>query len=307
MHTGEYVFSQLIKVLPKRKFERMVEKSNDRTKNWQLTYWSHLLVMMFGQLDGCNSLRELTDIIMAHSKKCYHLGFGSTPVSRQTLSRANQIRDYHIFEQYAYHMVNLAQDKRIDKEFDLYGEYYAFDSTTIDLCMSVYDWARFRSSKSGIKVHTQLDVATEIPVSFNITAAAVNDINAMDWICYEPLACYIFDRGYWNLARLFTIEEHNSFFVIREKFKPKYEIVSGNDVEEGEDNVLRDQTVRFTGKLNRTHFPTVIRRIVYYAPELKRTFVYYTNNFYLKAKDIAFLYKNRWKVELFFKFMKGHM
>ena len=194
----------------------------------------------------------------------------------------------------------VAQQKRIDKEFDLNGTFYAFDSTTIDLCLSLYDWARFRSTKSGIKVHTQLDIRTEISTSFTITDAVVHDVNAMDSIAYEPFACYIFDRGYFDLRRLYHINEVSSFFVIREKRRPKYEITAGEDVLEGTDNVLQDQTIRFTGKRNCTNYPSEIRRIVYYSPEMNRTFTYYTNNFYLKASDIALLYRNRWKVELFF-------
>lgn len=307
MNKGRYVFSQMVEKFPKRYFERLVADVEDRTKNWGLSYWNQLLVLMFGQLDGCRSLRELTDITTAHASKSYHLGFGKEPVNKTMLSRANNLRDYHVFEKMAYHMVDIAQKKRDGKPFELYGKYYAFDSTTIDLCLSIFNWAKFKSTKAGIKIHTQLDVITAIPLMFAITEAAVNDVNAMDWIEYEPLACYIFDRGYWDLTRLFRIEQLNSFFVIREKGKPKFEVTEGKDLIEGDDGVLRDQTVRFTTKGNKEHYPSVIRRIVYYAEELHRTFTYYTNNFYLPAKSIAFLYKNRWNVELFFKFIKQHL
>jgi len=307
MNQGKYVFSQITEFIPQRYFERIMVKYKDRTGQWSLTSWNQMLVLMFGQLDGCNSLRELTDITTAHARKSFHLGFGRTPINRTQLSRVNQIRGYQIFEEFAYHMVELAQKKRIDKEFELSGKYYAFDSTTIDFCMSLFEWARFRSTKSGIKIHTQLDVVTQIPVSFNITEAAVHDVNAMDWINYEPFACYIFDRGYWDLDRLYRIGLLNSFFVIREKRKPKFEIVAGEDLLENTDNILRDNTVRFTTRGNTENYPSEIRRIVYYEPELKRTFTYYTNNFFLKARDIAFLYKNRWVVETFFKWMKGHL
>ena len=183
MNSGKYLFSQITDFLPKRYFERLVMTTcNDRTQGWNLTYWNQMLVLMFGQLDGCNSLRELTDITTAHANKSFHLGFGKTPINRSVLSKANQLRDYHIFEKFAYHMVELAQKDCIDQEFELNGKYYAFDSTTIDLCLSLFEWARFRSTKSGIKVHTQLDIVTQIPVSFHITEAAVHDVNAMDWI-----------------------------------------------------------------------------------------------------------------------------
>jgi hypothetical protein len=307
MNQGKFVFSQVTAYMPQRQFERIMNKYTDRTRQWSLTAWNQLLVLMFGQLDGCSSLRELTDITTAHARKSFHLGFGSTPINRTQLSKVNQLRDYRIFEEFAYHMVRLAQKKCIDKEFELNSKYYAFDSTTIDLCMSLFEWARFRSTKSGIKVHTQIDIATQIPVSFNITEAAIHDVNAMDWINYEPFACYIFDRGYWDLERLFRIELINSFFVIREKRNPKYEVLAGEDLLEGTDNVLRDQTVRFNTKGNAENYPSEIRRIVYYDQVLRRTFTYYTNNFYLKAEVIAFLYKNRWIVEIFFKWMKSHL
>lgn len=307
MHQGKFVFSQVAGFIPQRQFERIMVRYSDRTGKWSLTGWNQLLVLMFGQLDGCNSLRELTDITTAHARKSFHLGFGKNPINRTQLSKVNQLRDYRIFEDFAYYMVKLAQKKCIGKVFELNGKFYAFDSTTIDLCMSLFEWARFRTTKSGIKVHTQIDIVTQIPVSFNITEAAVHDVNAMDWINYEPLACYIFDRGYWDMERLFRIELINSFFVIREKRRPKFEVVAGEELLDGTDNVLRDQSVRFTTKGNAENYPAEIRRIVYYDTVLNRTFTYYTNNFYLKAVDIAFLYKNRWIVEIFFKWMKGHL
>lgn len=307
MHIGKYVFAQITQFLPQRHFRRILTKYDDRTKGWSFSHWSHMLVLMFGQLMGCGTLRELTDITTAHGKKSKHLGFGDKPVNRQMLSKANLLRDHHIFEEFAFHMVSIAQSKRITKEFELHGRFYAIDSTTIDLCMSVFRWAEFRSTKSGIKVHTQIDIATEIPVFYRITNAKVHDVNSMDWFTYEALACYVFDRGYFDLARLYKINVFGAFFIIREKGKPAYEIVDGESILDGTDNVLKDQSIRFTKKENQEKYPGTIRRIVYYAPELHRSFVYYTNNFFLSAKDIALLYKYRWQVELFFKWIKQHL
>ena len=307
MHIGKFVFAQITKFLPQRKFERIVAKYNDRTQDWSMTHWNHMLVLMFGQLIGCGSLRELTDITIAHGKKSFHLGFGILPINKQMLSKANALRDHRIFEEFAFHMVAIAQSKRITKEFELHGRFYAIDSTTIDLCMAVFKWAKFRSTKSGIKIHTQIDIVTEIPVFYRITNAKVHDVNAMDWFTYEPLACYVFDRGYFDLARLYQIHVFGAFFILREKGKPGYEVVDGEDMLDGTDNVLRDQSIRFTKKENKEKYPGTLRRIVYYAPELHRSFVYYTNNFMLKAKDIALLYKYRWQVELFFKWIKQHL
>ena len=307
MHTGHYIFTQIIQFLPRRQFWRILDKYDDRTLGWSFTHWNQLLVLMFGQFLGCGSLRELTDITTAHSKRSYNLGFGASAVVRNTLAKANMLREPRIFEEFAFYMVSLAQRRRITKKFELHGRFYAVDSTTIDLCMSIFRWALFRSTKSGIKVHTQIDIITEIPVFYRITNAKDGDCKAMDWIEYESNACYIFDRGYFDLARLFRIHLCGAFFVIREKGKPKIEIVDGEDMLDGEDGVLLDQTVRFSGKRNAGNYPTTIRRIVYYAADLGRSFVYYTNNFYLAAKDIALLYRYRWQVELFFKWIKQHL
>ena len=307
MHIGKFVFAQITQFLPQRQFRRIVVKYDDRTQGWSMSHWNHLLILMFGQLMSCGSLRELTDITIAHGKKSKFLGFGHQPVNRQMLSKASTLRDYRIFEEFAFHMVAIAQSRRLTKEFELHGRFYAVDSTTIDLCMSVFRWAEFRSTKSGIRIHTQIDIATEIPVFYRITNAKVHDVNAMDWLTYERLACYVFDRGYFDLARLFAIEQSGAFFIIREKFEPDYVVEAGDDLLEGDDDILRDQTVRFTGKRNRQNYPLPIRRIVFYAKKLHRTFTYYTNNFYLPAKDIALLYKYRWQVELFFKWIKQHL
>jgi hypothetical protein len=234
MYIGAYVFTQITQFLPQRQFRRIVVKYDDRTRGWSMSHWSHMLVLMFGQLMGCGSLRELTDITTAHGKKSIFLGFGRQPVNRQMLSKASTLRDYRIFEEFAFHMVAIAQSRRLTKEFELHGRFYAVDSTTIDLCMSVFRWAEFRSTKSGVRIHTQIDIATEIPVFYRITNAKVHDVNAMDWLTYERLACYVFDRGYFDLARLFAIEQSGAFFIIREKFKPDYVVEAGDDLLGGE-------------------------------------------------------------------------
>ena len=307
MFNGQYVFSQITSFLPQRQFRKIVEKYQDRTENWSFSHWNHLLVLIFGQLVGCCTLRELTDITTAHAKRSYHLGFGNSPVARSTLSESNMLRNPCIFEEFAFHMISIAQKKCITKEFELHGKFYAVDSTTIDLCLSMFMWAYFCSTKSGIKVHTQIDIVTEIPVFYRITNANVHDSKFMDCITYESLACYVFDRGYFDLSRLYVIHLAGAFFIIREKGKLEYEILDGEELLDGTDGVLYDQAIRFTSKGNRNNYPTRLRRVVYYADDLKRSFVYYTNNFYLDAKDIALLYRYRWQVELFFKWIKQHL
>ena len=163
MFTGQYIFTQITQFLPQRCFRRIVTKYDDRTQKWSFSHWNQLLVLIFGQLIGCESLRELTDITLAHAKRTNHLGFGNSPIARNTLSKANMLRESKIFEEFASLMISEAQSKRITKDFELHGKFYAVDSTTIDLCLSLFRWANFRSTKSGIKMHTQIDIITEIP------------------------------------------------------------------------------------------------------------------------------------------------
>lgn len=311
MNAGRYIFSQITDFLPKRKFERIMSSRakkdiHDKTAAWQLSYWGQLLVLIYGQLNGCRSLRELCVILAAHNRKSFHLGFGSGVVSRAVLSRCNAHRDWRVFETFSNHMISLAQSARIGSEFCIGGKFYAFDSSTIDLCMSLFPWARFRSAKSGIKLHTQLDIVTHVPVMVNVTEACVHDVNAVDMIDYEPLATYIFDRGYWDLNRLGRIRQLNAFFIIREKGAPAFRVEDGVEMDYDE-NILKDQTVRFRGGRNIANYSGALRRVVAYVPELRRTFTYYTNNFYLSAAQIALLYKNRRQVELFFKWIKQHL
>lgn len=307
MHTGKYVFAQFIKFLPQKAFQRIVMKYRGDKYIKSFSCWNQLLIMVYGQLSGCDSLRELVCIITAHAPKSYHLGFGKSVITRSNLSKANANRNSKIFEEFAYKMISVAQEKRIAKEFEIRGRFYAFDSTTIDLCLNLFWWASFRKTKAGIKVHTLYDVVTQIPTFLHITEAKVNDMNAMDEIPYEPNAYYIFDRGYFDLARLFTINLIGSNFVIRERGQLKYELVDGEDLLESPDNILYDQTIRLTGQQTRGKYPVLLRRVGYYSMEHQRTFTYLTNNFEISAKHVALLYKYRWQVELFFKWIKQHL
>ena len=307
MNTGKYIFSQFVEFLPKRVFDGIVKRHSGDKWTKAMSCWNQLLLMMFGQLSGCDSLREVICIIDAIKNKSYHLGFGNGDIKLSNVAYANANRDYKIFEEFAHYMINLAQSKRLDREFVLHGKFYAFDSTTIDLCLSLFQWALFRTTKGGIKVHTMFDVVTQIPTYIHITEAKVHDVNAMDDIPYEPYAFYIFDKGYYDLARLYRINIIDSYFVIRQKAHLNYEIVDGEDMLDGPDNVLLDQTISLTGYQTKKKYPGTLRRIVYYAPELKRTFTFLTNNFALKASDIALLYKQRWQVELFFRWIKQHL
>jgi transposase len=266
------------------------------------------MCMMYGQLSSRESLRDLVLTVNAHAQKAYHLGFGMG-VSKTNLARANENRDWHIYEEFAYHLVAEAwkicmKDDTI--QFSFSNSVYAFDSTTIDLCLGVFCWATFRTAKAAIKLHTQYDVRTAIPVFVHITAGSVHDTNAMDKLTYEPGSFYIFDKGYIDFERLFFIHESKSFFVIRAKsnlqFKRQYSAAVYKSM-----GVKCDQTGELKGFYTFKQYPERIRRIKFYDEEQNRTFIFLTNNLYLSPEQIAALYKRRWKVELFFKWIKQHL
>ncbi len=224
MYNVKYVFAQLVAFLNRSKFNRIVAKYGGDRYVKHFTCWNQLLAMMFGQLCNRSSLRDLITILDAHSNKCYHLGMGRN-VSKTNLAYANQNRDYRIFEEYAYYLVSEAREKRKTNIFDLEGNVYAFDSTTIDLCLAVFWWAKFRKRKGGIKVHTLLDVEPQIPAFFHITTASVHDSKAMDVIPYEQGSYYIFDRGYNDFKRLYKINCIEAYFVVRAKKNLQYKAV----------------------------------------------------------------------------------
>ena len=266
--------------------------------------WNQLLTLMFGQLTGKPSLRRFIIASAPIQKKFYSLGMGRN-VTRSNLSKANNTRDYRIFEEFANHTVGVAQKMRIENIFKLGGKVYAFDSTTIDLCLSVYEWAHFRRAKGGIKVHTLFDLEAQVPTIFHITKAKLHDVNGMDAIPYEPGSFYVFDRAYNDFRRLHHIKEVGSFFVVRAKNPLKYQYVRWK--RRMPKNVLSDSIIRLTVYKSKHDYPEVLRRIEYYDDEQDRVFVFLTNALSLDALEVANLYKSRWKIELFFKWMKQHL
>ena len=305
MNQGKYVFAQLTEFLPQRVFDCLVVNHTGNRYVKHFTCWNQMLCMVFGQLTNRESLRDLIVAIEAHCQKSYHLGFGKN-VTRSNLAKANETRSSKIFEEFAYHMIDIARRKLANDDFEIKGKVYAFDSTTIDLCLSVFWWAKFRNTKAGIKLHTLYDVVTQIPAFVHITAATVNDMNAMDVIPYETGAYYVFDRGYVDYTRLFKITLLSAFFVVRAKSNLKFRRMYSNRVDKKK-GVQSDQIGRFTGFYVSKEYPEKIRKVKFYDMETRRTFVFLTNNMDLSALEIALLYKNRWQVELFFKWIKQHL
>ena len=300
-----YVFSQLVSVaLDRNHFNYLVRKYEGDKYVKHFTCWNQLLVMIFGQLCNRESLRDLTNAVAAHQKKCYHLGFGKH-VSKTNLAYANSNRDYRIFEEYAYYLIAEARKKRATDIFQLGGNVYAFDSTTIDLCLSVFWWAKFRKHKGGIKVHTLYDVETQVPAFFHITEAAVHDSKVMSVIPYETGSYYVFDRGYNDFKQLYRIEEIGSYFVIRAKKNLQYRVLKWK--RRMPENVLSDAEIELTGYYPSKHYPKRLRLVRYHDPEQNRDFMFLTNAMSLTSLQIANLYKNRWQVELFFKWLKQHL
>lgn len=300
-----YVFTQLVANHQyNNRFSYIVRKYGGDKYVKHFTCWNQLLVMMFGQLCNRESLRDLTNAVAAHQKKCYHLGFGKH-ISKTNLAYANSNRDYRIFEEYAYYLIAEARKKRATDIFQLGGNVYAFDSTTIDLCLSVFWWAKFRKHKGGIKVHTLYDVETQVPAFFHITEAAVHDSKAMSVIPYETGSYYVFDRGYNDFKQLYRIEEIGSYFVIRAKKNVQYRAVKWK--RRLPENVLSDAEIELTGYYPSKHYPKRLRLVRYHDPEQNRDFMFLTNAMSLTSLQIANLYKNRWQVELFFKWLKQHL
>jgi Domain of unknown function (DUF4372)/Transposase DDE domain len=305
MNNGKYVFAQLVEFLPQRVFDRMVLKHSGNKYIKHFSCWNQLLCLIFGQLCDRESLRDLTTIIEAHQSKSYHLGFGKN-VSRSNLSKANESRSFQIFEEFSYHLIGIARVKNKNENFEIKGKIYAFDATTIDLCLSVFYWANFRKTKAGIKLHTQFEISTQVPVFIHFTNANIHDVNAMDFIKYEQDAYYIFDKAYIDFLRLFVIEKAKAFFVIRGKINLKFRRIYSKKTDKST-GIIYDQIGKLINKKALKNYPNKLRKIKYYDQETNKTFIFLTNNFVLSALQIALLYKQRWQIELFFKWIKQHL
>lgn len=304
MNKDKYVFAQMVEFLDNYKFLRIVKKYDGNKYVKHFTCWNQLLTLMFGQLCNRESLRDLIVALNAHQEKCYHLGVGKH-VTRSNLAKANENRDYRIFEDFAFHMISEARKKRVNDIFKLNGNVYAFDSTTIDLCLKLFPWANFRTYKGGIKIHTLYDVGTQVPAFIHITEAKINDVRAMDVITYESGSFYVFDRAYNDYHRLYKIHMMDSFFVVRAKTNIKARVLKWK--RRLPKNILSDCEIELTGFYTQKSYPETIRLVRFWDEEDEREFVYLTNAKHIPALQVAELYKNRWQVELFFKWLKQHL
>lgn len=305
MFQDKFVFSQLASFLDRNHFNYLVRKYEGDRYVKHLTCWNQLLALMFGQLSNRESLRDLIVALEAHQSKCFHLGLGRKPIAKTTLATANQNRDYRIFEEFAFYMMALAREKRAEDIFKLGGKVYAFDSTTIPLCLSVFWWAKFRKKKGGVKAHVLYDLEAQVPAFYHITTASVYDSKDMPEIPYETGAYYVFDRGYNSFGELYRIQRMESFFVVRAKTNLQYRCVKWK--RRMPKNFLTDAEIELTVYKSRNDYPENLRLVRYYDEEQGREFMFLTNAMDLTAQQIADLYKNRWQIELFFKWLKQHL
>ena len=305
MFQDKYVFAQLTAFLNRTQFNNYVRKYDGNRYVKHFTCWNQLLAMMFGQLSNRESLRDLIVAFEAHRAKQYHLGLGRKPIAKTTFASANQNRDYRIFEDFAFYMMEQARKKRVTDIFKLKGNVYAFDSTTIPLCLSVFWWAKFRKKKGGIKAHVLYDLESQVPAFFHISTASVYDSKAMKEIPYESGSYYVFDRGYNAFKELFKIHQHESFFVVRAKKNLQYKCCKWR--RRLPKNILTDAVIEFTEYNSYRKYPEKLRLVNFYDEEQGREFAFLTNAFHLTAPEIANLYNNRWQIELFFKWLKQHL
>lgn len=305
MNKDKYVFSQLTSNLDRSRFNDIVRKYQGDKYVKHFTCWNQLLALMFGQLSNRESLRDVVVALEAHQSKRYHLGMGREPIAKTTFATANQNRDYRIFEEFAFFMMEEARSKRADDIFKLKGHVYAFDSTTIPLSLSVFFWAKFRKKKGGVKVHFLYDLEAQVPAYYHITTASVYDSMAMSGIPFESGSYYVFDRGYNAFAKLYHIHKVESFFVVRAKKNLQFKCLKWK--RRLPKNVLTDAEIIFTEDGSFEKYPESLRLVRFHDEEQNRDFVFLTNAMLLSSLEVANLYKNRWQIELFHKWLKQHL
>ncbi len=307
MYQGKLVFAQIMSYLPKYEFNKCVSRYRGNHKVKNFSCWNQFLCMAFAQLTFRESLREIITCLRAMQNKLFHMGFRSN-ISKSTLSRANEKRDWRIYADFAQVLIYNARELYSDDNFlaDLDETVYALDSSTIDLCLSLFPWASFRKRKGAIKLHTLLDLRGNIPSFIKITDGKLHDVNILDELIPEPGSFYVMDRGYLDFVRLYIFQQFNSFFIIRAKSNFQFSRLYSHQVDKST-GLICDQTIVVTGFYTSKDYPDKLRRIKFHDIENDKTFVFLTNNFNLPALTIAELYKCRWQIELFFKWIKQHL
>ena len=308
MYAGPFVFRQITTVLSRYEFEQCVSAHQGNRYVKSFPCWQQFLALCFGQLTHRESVRSIVLCLNAHPRKLYHLGFTDS-LKLSTLCDANEQRDWRMYEAFAQTLIKRAQPLYQDDATvldGLAGTYYALDSTTIDVCLSVFPWAHFRETKGAVKAHTLLDLRGSIPTFVHITDGTVHDVNILDDLGIEAGAFYIMDRGYFDYARLHRIHTKQAFFVTRTKSNTKWKRLYSRPVDRST-GLRCDQTIRLTGVKADKHYPDLLRRVKFHDEKTGNTYVFLTNNFTLTALQIAMLYKQRWQIELFFKWIKGHL
>ena len=307
MNEGRTVFSQLMDFLPLHRFRQCVERYGGNYKIQTFTCLDQFLCLAFAQLTFRESLRDIEACLRAQQPKLYHMGFRGQ-VSRSNLAYANEHRDWRIFAEFAQVLIGIARDLYRDEPFgvDLSETVYAFDSTTIDLCLSLFPWAQFRRRKSAVKLHTLLDLRGSIPTSVYVTGGQVHDVNLLDELLLEPGAFYLLDRGYVDFARLYLFTQACAFFITRAKKNTQFYLRTSRPVDRST-GVRCDQTIRLTGIRTARRYPDLLRRIAYYDADKDLRLTFLTNNFLLLPLTIAQLYRARWQIELFFRWIKQHL
>jgi hypothetical protein len=307
MNCGKTVFAQLMSFVSHDEFRRCVERYRGNRGVRRMSCWEQFLAMAFAQLTYRESLRDIAVCLGAQSRKLYHAGFRNA-VKRSTLAEANEQRDWRIYADLAQSLISDARPLYADTDLglDLDATVYALDSTTIDLCLAVFPWASFRRAKGAVKLHTLLDLQGAIPVFIHVSHGKTHDVSALDLLSVEPGAYVIMDRGYLDFARLYRLHQGLCFFVIRSKNNLQFRRRCSHPVDLAT-GMRSDQTIVLTGPKSATLYPDSLRRIRFYAADIDKRFTFLTNNFAIPAPTVAALYRCRWQVELFFKWIKQHL
>ena len=307
MHVGSLVFAQLMDLLPLHVFHRSVQRYEGQRYVKSFSCLDQFLVMAFAQLTFRESLRDVEACLSAVPSKLYHMGIRSS-VSRSTLSDANEARDWRIFADFAQALIGIARRLYRDEDFGLQlnETVYALDATTIDLCLALFPWAKFRQHKGAVKLHTLLDLRGNIPSFIYITDGKVHDINVLDVLIPEPGSFYVMDRGYLDFARLYALTQDQAYFVVRSKENLRFRRLYSHPIDKST-GLRCDQTIVVTGPLTSQLYPEKLRRVGYVDATTQKRFSFLSNNFVLPALTITQLYKCRWQVELFFKWIKQHL